>query len=339
MRLAAQLKGGFYPAPPDAIAAVMEHVHAPHGPGFHILDPCAGEGEAIKQIAESLDCRNVCAIELDESRSVALRAALPEAQLCCPASFFGTAITYASFGFAWVNPPFDDEIGGGRRVESDFLERATHLLAPRGVLALVCPEDVSTSWSIQSHLRTWYEDLAVLPFPDHCRKYREVVVLGKRLAKPTDRYVTDYHAMRQPLPAPREGFAGCYSIPITDGPRSFCKTEPTDNELMAMLAASPLRQKLTAPKALPIPEPLLPLSCGHIAILLASGHLDGLVEPPDGDPHVVRGTARKIEYVVSQETTEMSGGGEKTVTIKGQKIQLVVRAVGQDGTIKTFEQQ
>lgn len=341
MRLAAQLKGGFYPAPPPAIDAIMDRISPPWSEYPNILDPCAGEGDAIKQIAGILGtpADHVWAIELDELRAQALRHAMPDAHVCGPASFFGASITYGSFGFALVNPPFDDEIGGGRRVESEFLERATNLLAPRGILAFICPERVASEWAIRAHLATWYEDCTLTRFPECCRKYNEVAILAKRRESPSLAHDCDYNSIRRPLPYRPEGIAGQYHIPKTDGPKRFENTELTDKELAAALAASPLRQRLlTAPSYKPA-SPLLPLSQGHIAILLASGHLDGIVVPPGERPHVVRGTARKVSFVVSEETSDTPGGGTKTVTKTSQKIQLIVRAVGQDGEIKTFEQQ
>jgi hypothetical protein len=57
MRLAAQLRGGFYPAPPEAVAHAATFLRPPVDQPFSILDPCAGEGAAIRQLGERLGCR------------------------------------------------------------------------------------------------------------------------------------------------------------------------------------------------------------------------------------------------------------------------------------------
>ena len=62
-------------------------------------------------------------------------------------------------------------------------------------------------------------------------------------------------------------------------------------------ASSPLRSHLTTTPEVPLPSPPLALGIGHVALLLASGHLDGVVRAEGGPPHAVRGTARKREYV------------------------------------------
>src|SRR5262245_18185262 len=100
MRLAAQMRGGFYPAHERAVAHAATFLRPPAQP-FAILDPCAGEGMAIKQLGELLGCPQVLtfAIELDESRAETLRTTLPDARLLAPASFFGCRASFNSFSF------------------------------------------------------------------------------------------------------------------------------------------------------------------------------------------------------------------------------------------------
>jgi 16S rRNA C967 or C1407 C5-methylase (RsmB/RsmF family) len=56
MRLAAQVRGGFYPAHEKAVALAASFLRPPVGERFAILDPCAGQGAAIRQLAELLGC-------------------------------------------------------------------------------------------------------------------------------------------------------------------------------------------------------------------------------------------------------------------------------------------
>jgi Uncharacterised methyltransferase family (DUF6094) len=61
-RVESVLKHGFYPAPPAAIAGILRHLKIadpPPDPKFkpedmNVLDPCAGEGKALVQLAEGL---------------------------------------------------------------------------------------------------------------------------------------------------------------------------------------------------------------------------------------------------------------------------------------------
>jgi hypothetical protein len=329
MRLAAQMRGGYYPAPPQAIAHAAAFLR-PDQP-FAILDPCAGEGAALRQLGELLGCppSQTYAIELDDSRAERLQANLPEAQVLAPASFFGCRASFNSFSFIWLNPPFDDSYGG-YRVEDEFLRTATSWLMSGGVMALVCPEPVVDEYSdARRHFAAYYENCTIVPFPAGHRRFREVIVLGHKRAKPRADEWTAWEDVQAP-----GGFI--YQILSGPAPRTFLKVEPTPAELQRMLAESPLRTHLTTPPAVPLPAPPLALGMGHVALLLASGHLDGVVQPEGQPAHVVRGNSRKREFV-SDETDAVSPDGTTTMrTTISERIELVVRIVDLSGRIRTF---
>jgi hypothetical protein len=108
---------GFYPVDNEALGLLARAFRVEGETA--ILDPCASEGAAIRCLGETLGVpqERTYAIELAEN--------LPEAKRLGPASFMGTHVSPNAFGLAWVNPPFQDETGGGRRVEYSFLTRAT----------------------------------------------------------------------------------------------------------------------------------------------------------------------------------------------------------------------
>jgi hypothetical protein len=300
---------------------------------FSILDPCAGEGAAIRQLGDLLGCPATLtfAIELDDSRAETCRTTLPEARVLAPASFFGCRASFNSFSFTWLNPPFDS-CYGGHRVEDRFLQTATDWLMPGGVMALVCPEDVIDEYSsARRHFASHYENCLIVPFPEGHRPYNEMVVFGhKRARLKADEWgSSSWEAVQAP-----PGYL--YRIPAGPGPRIFQKVEPTEPELQQMLAQSPLRSHLTAPTEAPLPSPPLALGIGHVALLLASGHLDGLVQPAGQSPHVVRGTSRKREYTAGVIETENPDGSTTTKTTISERIELLVRTVDLAGEIKTF---
>jgi hypothetical protein len=334
MRGIAQEIMGYYPCPAEAVAMAAARLRAPRGP-WSLVDPCAGEGKAVGQLAEALGCRPeaVHAVELDEGRGRALRENLPEARILAPASVLGCKATAGSFSLAWTNSPFDDEYGGGR-TEKEFLDQVTPWIRPGGILALVCPERVvgEYGWQVRDHLLQFYERITVLPFPEGCRRFSEVVTLAVKRRQPVASWTVKWEDAQAP-----EGHA--YAIPAGGQPRRFEKVELTDLEVSRALAASPLRRRLLAPPAPPLPSPPLALGTGHIALLLASGHLDGAVSPEWEAPHVVRGQARKVEYVASvEEKTDAKGKLTQTTTVLRERIKLVVRAVGPNGEIRTFEE-
>jgi hypothetical protein len=327
------MRGGFYPAPKEAIIHAAALLRPPVNQPFSILDPCSGQGAAIRQLGELLGCpqAQTYAIELDDSRAQALHAALPEAHVLAPASFFGCRASFNSFSFIWINPPFDDGYGG-HRIEDQFLLTATDWLMSGGVVALVCPEDVVDEYSdVRRHFASHYQNCMIVPFPERHRRFSEVVVFGVKRARPqVDRWgAASWDSVQAPA-----GYL--YRIPAGAGPRVFQKIEPTEPELQRMLAESPLRSHLTAVSEVPLPSPPLALNIGHVALLLASGHLDGVVHPEGKPPHVVRGNARKREYVADVTDIENPDGSTTRRTTISERIELVVRTVDLTGRIHTF---
>src|SRR5215470_20105753 len=108
MRLAAQAKLGFYPAPPGAVAEAMKYLRGPAFETGFALDPCAGKGDALAQLSRGLGLKPY-AIELDEKRAEECHRILTtddlEGKVLAPASFFGCAATHLSFSILWLNPP------------------------------------------------------------------------------------------------------------------------------------------------------------------------------------------------------------------------------------------
>jgi hypothetical protein len=205
MRLAAQARGGFYPAHSNAVSLAASFLEPPAGgESFTILDPCAGEGEALHQLQASLGCPldRTYAIELDDSRAEILNHALAGSNILGPADFFGCRATAGSFSLMWLNPPFDDSFGGSR-VEHRFLVQATDWLTGGGVLAMVCPEDVIGEFAAtRKHLVTFYENITITPFPDQHRPYREVIVLGHKRSRPCVNQAGTVHSLWQTAQAP-----------------------------------------------------------------------------------------------------------------------------------------
>ena len=371
MRLAGQSKLGYFPAPADAIAGICKHLAIMPGKpadDVHIIDPCAGEGRAIQQFSEALGLAqdNVYAVELDSARADACRANMPTANVLGPASAFGAHISPFSMGLAYVNPPFDSELGGGRREEQGFTDRATYFLPPGGILVLVCPlTALFGNRNFVEFLDSRFEDIRVWKFPDHCRPYREIAVIGKKRKVPLPKDALykagNLHKMEatwrnvehfwfpklQEVGSPHYtpyygGYAydreDCpvYLIPTSFRARVFKKVSYTDAELAEALERSPLNALLREIQVPPPRQPPLPLSRGHVALLLAAGMLDGIVDGPDG-PHVVRGTAKKVEYISGRSSIENEETGAVTEkVVYSQKIVLTIRAVGDDGAIRTF---
>jgi len=341
MRLAGQAKLGYYPIPPIVVAELVKHLQLRppvEGKLFNtccILDPCAGEGAAIKQIADSIgvEDKHVHAIELDPGRSATIKSRIPEARVLGNTSFLGTECTGSSFGLAYLNPPFDDELGGGRREEQAFVQAATPLLVTHGVLALVCPiTALAGNSSFCTFIDASYENITVYKFPDRedpvtrrpTRLYKEIVVLGQRrkeiLPKDDACRIGTLHSMefgwRNMYPIGElpslENVFHVYQIPHSRTPNTFRKCCFTCEELDAAAANSPLNKLFDEQPTAKIGQPPLALSRGHIGLELASGHP---VSGPYGT-HIVRGGSYKKTVLDPTETISTVNPESGAITTK-----------------------
>lgn len=376
MRLAGVAKAGFYPAAPEAIAHLVKHLYCrlpnPEKPNdtIQILDPCAGEGAAVKQIAEALAIPNerVYAIELDAARVEKVKENIPGANVLGPASFFGTMVTGFSFGVAYVNPPFDDELGGGRREEQAFCEVATRKLVPHGIMVLVCPIKAFVgNRNFVEFFDRWYEEPSLYKFPDDFRPYNEIVVFGRKRRQelPSDSlwehgrlhqmqcHYSGYITINSLPPLgsvqpkrftngqpsyDREEHIRTYEIPLGWKPSTWKKTNFTDDELTEAISGSPLNKILDEVKPRQQDRPPLPLDKGHLGLMLASGKLDGPVEGPHG-VHIVRGSSHKVEYhnkEASKSEENPDTGAVTTKDVFSQRPVTVIRCVDRRGQIHTF---
>ncbi len=334
-RLVAQIKGGYYAASPVAVAAVLERLRQPTSGECVVLDPCAGEGHALLQLAQALRA-TAYGIELSEDRAAIVKQALPEGQSLAPADFLRCAVSYRSLSFIWCNPPYDYATGGEGRVETQFIERATHLLADNGVLALVCPHDVADAYETSRFFEENFSQISAMPFPEEVRKFGETVILGCKRKQPR---VVNYSDCPYDWLEQRMEQHVVYRLPAGVRPKHFRKTEPTDTELARLVAKSPLRFHIERPADRLDYRPRPPLSPGngHRAMLLASGHIDGLICPPGEPPHVIRGTAAKDEYVASCDDSVDDNGNVTTRTVISEKPRLVIRVLDSHGNIVNLE--
>lgn len=198
--MAGQARAGFYPAAPEAVKAMLLHLKLPDPPSekslfkntdLCMLDPCAGEGEALQILSEGLDIKqeNVFAVELHKDRSDKIRERMPNANVLGPCSFFGAEISAARFSLIYVNPPFDyssDNNGYGTREEFEFVRRAYDLLTPKGIVILVCPKNVFIGRDFASAFDSMFEHAEVYKFPDGHRPFNEVAVFGRKRSTQLD---------------------------------------------------------------------------------------------------------------------------------------------------------
>lgn len=301
MRLAGQVKAGYYPTPAVVVERVKRMLKFPQE--FAALDPCCGEGDALALLLEGTGGRGY-GVELDIGRARAARERLYRA---VPGAFELAKVPMRAFSLLFLNPPYDWQINayGARqeRKELLFLQDATSRLVDGGVLVYIIPQ-TSYDFRVCRYLDYKYRDLRLWRFPDpEYAQFRQTVLVGVKKERPS---VSEARAKkleelaRTWLPVLPEDSGALYEVPPTFSEVEIRGGALLPEEAEEAVKASPLWQRLDAyfaafgPQRIEPARPPVPLHAGHIGLLLAAGHLDGVVEAGP-DTHLVRGRVEQVE--------------------------------------------
>jgi len=345
MRLAAQAKMGYYPTP-QAVILLIEDILIRNGKGnIKLLDPCAGEGSALKQIGESLNAETY-GIELDTERGGIAKESLTQ---CLITDYMATRISNHAFSMLYLNPPYDwairnDEVSASERYERTFLRNTVRYLIPNGVLVYLIPQR-RLDKTIAKILAYRFKDVKVFRFPeDEYKAFKQIVLFGvlkKRAEHDEDlaQHLTDVGHCKAIIPFLDK--AEC-SFAVQPSPIIknflfilFRTTRIDPKELEIEVRQHGLREKINRMvKPLTLSEqikPIMPLRQGHLAQLLACGMMNGVVFNKDErNPLVVKGITRKVVDT----RTEYEAGKEKI--IETDKIVISINAINEHGEFITI---
>jgi hypothetical protein len=303
MRNAGRLILGFYPLPQEEARRLKAYLCLPNAQ-FSAVDPCVGDGVAFDALLQGSSCRRY-GIELD-----ALRA--EEAQSRGIAVTQGDALEVRcpveSVSLLYPNPPYDFEVGsmGNRRFEELFLQHTSRWLKRAGVLVFVIPQQQLVRCG--GLLAEYFTSIRVyrLASPE-CVRYNQVVVLAyRRTARQTLTDIQQRAIVAQlvgngagndipPLAAEPDAR---YEVP-TSGPVVLTNRGLPLDELEDLLPKSAAYQQaarlLIRQPAILRGRPITQLHGGHVALLAASGALNG-VFGEETDRHMANWSPSRMHH-------------------------------------------
>ncbi len=331
MRLAGRIKMAYYPTPPSVVERIKTFIRIPDGSS--ILDPCCGEGNALKQLTEGTTARTY-GVEIDRHRAEKAKNKLNHVLKC---GIEQTRITSGAFSLLFLNPPYDWETQDERneRKEKIFLRETTKYLQPQGILIYIIPQhrlDKNTA-KILSYR---FENIHVYKFQQgEYESFKQIVLFAVKKKKPD----TDEKALNQLIRIPTTELEELPTLehPVFELPKSkminlFQSTIIDEKELEHQVRESPLWKKfdeITRVEEQRVRRPPLPLHTGHLGLLLANGCLDGIVGQGE-DTHVVRG---KVEKTVIKFTEQK---GDVTEERELDQYKVSIKILRQDGEIITL---
>lgn len=332
-RLACEEKLGFYPTPPEETELIASLLRTEPGSNLNVLDPCCGEGAALKRMADVLRNQgaDVCAygVELEENRAAKARAVLDRV-LHCP--YEDAMVTPKAFSFLFLNPPYID-YGGGKRAEVVFLRDLTDgssgKLCPGGLLAYVVPEYIVPKAA--RLLAARFKEVHIYRFTEkNYPVYKQVVVFGYKRPRTPSRDEFEKTLSRivqlEDIPALDEADQNFVILPSPEV-KTFEPFHLPAEEIAQELKLSSAWEKAKSllPKgrsASAMRRPALPLKPAHMAVAIATGAVGGNVG------HLLVGMTKKIT------TKEIIPGEDGHVEVITESPKTAIRVFSADGVFE-----
>ena len=327
-RLASRGKMGFYPTPGKTLREISRFISFPRSwdKDVHLLDPCCGEGEALRDIAlmaESCYC-TTWGVELDTERADVAGEVIDNV---VQGSIFEARINpLGSMGLLFVNPPYDT--GGGEREEMRFLKHSIKWLCPEGILVFIVPERIFENDRYVRWIGEHFYDVGIFKIhKEEYPRFKQAVLFGKkRLARKEVEVL--------PPPPPYQHIedvcsrTSIYRVPCTTGPEVFrCGEIVTEREILKNRPLVEARIKEIFfdgdDGMMGSFSPLFPVRKGHLVAMITAGVLNGKIYNPDGSFIIVKGYSERIRTKREEEdrevTTDTYRVGIRVIDPQGRK--------------------
>ena len=336
-RLARNLaKAGFYPTDQATVEACKRFMIPSEDEGtMPILDPCCGQGDALQALSEHLGKttnRVAYGVEFDAERAYQAKEKLDH---CIHADINDCVIGSRQFSLLFLNPPYggrvtdhchvDNDDQTHSRLEKVFYQRCYTSLAFGGVLVLILPD-----YSFDRQYRRWIErnfcHLTALRASDPT--FKQVVLLGVRKRTSTAALAADKQVLQtlKGLPQGESEIPGIdseaeneyrYRLPGLEPVKKFHSVRIDSRQLSGVLGNTfnrglwpTFNSTFNRAKRSGI-QPLCRMSQWHMALALAAGQLNGLVEDKSGRKLLVKGDTYKSKKVSHE--TQMDHKGHSTL--------------------------
>jgi hypothetical protein len=314
-RIASQSKGGFYATPEGQLSLILPHLKVKEGKGYlNLLDPCAGEGEALKQIKKHFgNLQDITAlsygVELEETRFLKSNEVLD----CVIHEGYENVRTEANYNLVWLNPPYDEVFH--ERTELRFLRtlssKSKNVFAKHGLLMFCVPQYVLDKCSMILSER--FRDIKVYRFTDDAYDvFKQVVVFGyfgspgnREIAKKNREYLKEIASEGPEILPTLEDIEEDFYLQVSEHQISLFRagrlnSEELLHDLKDSAVFSEFEKKVTPEvRKSSMKRPLLPLKLAHAGTAIASGAVGGNM-----GNHIVVGLTKPVTNLVEHEDEE-----------------------------------
>ncbi|EBM5747174.1 class I SAM-dependent methyltransferase [Salmonella enterica] len=335
------VRNGYFPTDEGSLERILAALAPDETSGtVRLLDPCAGEGVAVTEIACHLgEQTKAYAVEYDAERA-AHCATMADVTLY--GDLMDTIISQQAFSLLFLNPPYGDVATGVRdsdktgreRLEKQFYRRTVDNLQYDGILVLVIP-----FYTLDREFSGWlansFTDVQV--FSAATDQFKQVVIFGRRIRQ-NQQNQNNVRQIYQSLIAIGKGDETAVSLPETwsvpytvpvarQELKHFYRVtiEPVQlaEEIQRVqgLWSSFSTQLCVQPQ--PPRPPVRQLSRWHLALALAAGAITGVITSPTGRKLVVRGDTYKTKNRKTEFTEDDDGNITETIIMTDRFIPVI----------------
>lgn len=334
-RIESQAVGGFYKTQ-DPIRPLINRrfaaVSSTVDQTYTIADPCAGEGEALRDFALAVFGTKaqigaktraarleICAVELESGRSRQL------SNNFCTVTSSSYTHTHQGDGLhvsidgsasaLWLNPPYD--LFRGQRFESRFLRKWGPAVAPTGQLILIVPEHALPY--LASDLNRLYEDVEILRYPEpEYSDFKQVVVLASR------RLFDDAAALSSLPPIGNLADEPTHLRTLPPAKMTITVNTVDVDGVLGATTAWCRQAGYDRPAAPPQIGLAMRPKPAHVALALGSGVFNGVRLTAPGKPDLLAKAVFRRRYVDSETKKNEKGEEVKVVQVERPELKIVV---------------
>jgi len=319
-----------------------------------ILDPTCGEGDILKQLSVNQEVSiTTYGVELDKGRAEKAKEALDH---CINAPIESMVISNDSFGLLYLNPPYDFAIKGDIDNSADrkeYLElvRNARYLQPGGVIVYVIPSYRFSDNKIARYLATHFEQAGILRFSDEdYDDFKQCIFIGHKRKEAYKKINEKLYSFLLKMQSesfisenvtPINMLVGKHEWLVPSSPQSiktfYTKLSNKSDFTEAIRSSKGFKafQERSKPKSLVIGgNPIMPIAQGNMALLLASGGVNGLIGEGD-NLHVVQGL-EIVSKIKNEDKMKHDNGTVTTKVTTRTKREASVKAISPSGVIKKF---
>ncbi|MFT9496769.1 MULTISPECIES: DUF6094 domain-containing protein [Bacillota] len=349
-----KIRAGFF-ATPERQGEYLTKLLNVEGSGVW-LDPTCGEGEILHQLAspfKGADCTiSTYGVELDKSRATKAHSLLDH---CINAPIESMVIQNDAASLLYLNPPYDFTMKGiddesADRKEWTELFRNTRYLKEKGLMIYIIPSYRFADKRIARFLATHFYNVGMMRFSDEdYDDFRQCIFIGnKKSGKHKEfnqklydfllRMESDDFVLEKVTPINKFVTAAkTWSVPagVEELKTFYTKLANKADYVDGIRNSKGFQAFMNRSKARQLEiggDPILPLNVGQLALLLASGAVNG--EIGEGDNyHLVQGL-ELVKKIPTEEKKTHDNGSVTTITKIRTKREVSVKVICPDGLIR-----